>query len=153
MTAAIGGTRHCLTLEVSVTAPQEVGATEFGVRRWIPISGGKFSGDICGEVVSGGADWQWVLPSGAIELSAHYALKTERGAFIEVHSNGVRVGPPEVLARLARGEPVPQREYYFRTHMRFQTAAPELAHWNTRLFYSIGERQGRMVKLAVFEIL
>jgi Protein of unknown function (DUF3237) len=153
MTAPTGATRHCLSLEVSVTAPQEVGATEFGVRRWIPISGGTFSGDIAGEVVSGGADWQWVLPSGAIELSAHYALKTDRGAFIEVHSNGVRVGPPEVLARLARGEAVPASEYYFRTHMRFQTAAPELAHWNTRLFYSIGERQGRLVKLAVFEIL
>jgi hypothetical protein len=153
MTSPIAATRQCLTLAVRVTAPMEVGATEHGLRRCIPIAGGTFSGDIAGEVVSGGADWQWVLPSGAIELSAHYALKTEHGAVIEVHSNGVRVGPPEVLARLARGEAVPASEYYFRTHMRFQSAAPELARWNTRLFYGMGERLGGLVKLAVFELL
>ena len=47
---------------------------------------------------------------------------------------------PEVLARLAAGENVPPTEYYFRTLMRFQTAAPELA-WLTRtLGVGVGQR-------------
>ena len=36
----------------------------------------------------------------------------------------MRHGPPEVLARLAKGEDVDPSLYYFRTVMRFETAHP-----------------------------
>ena len=44
---------------------------------------------------------------------------------IQVDSRGLRTGPPEVLARLGRGEDVDPALYYFRTAMRFETAHPE----------------------------
>jgi hypothetical protein len=140
-------------LEVQVGAPIDVGATPSGQRRCIPIIGGTFTGDAEGEIVPGGADWQTILADGTIELTAHYALKTHGGGLIEVTSTGLRAAPPEVLAKLARGEPVPRAEYYFRTHMRLRTAAPELLAWNKRLYYSIGERKRSVVCLSVFELL
>ena len=147
------GTRHCLTLEVEVGRPLDLGAGELGTRRCVPLLGGRFWGDLEGKVVPGGTDWQSVLPSGNLELSAHYALETSAGELIEVNSVGVRTGAPEVLARLGRGETVPRHEYYFRTHMRFRTAAPALQRWNLRLYSCVGERLKSVVRLAVFELL
>lgn len=142
------GTRHCLTLEVEVARPIDLGG-----RRCIPLLGGRFWGDLEGKVVPGGTDWQTVLPDGNLELSAHYALETRAGELIEVSSIGVRNGAPEVLAQLARGEPVPRTAYYFRTHMRFRTSAPALQLWNLRLYTCSGERQKSVVRLSVFELL
>lgn len=146
------GTRHCLTLEVEVSAPLDLGATPVGTRRCIPLAGGRFWGDLEGRIVPGGADWQTVLPDGNIELSAHYALETRAGELIEVTSVGVRNGAPEVLARLGRGEPVPREAYYFRTHMRLYSAANALSHLNLRLYCGRGERQKGLVRITVFEL-
>jgi hypothetical protein len=147
------GTRHCLTLEVEVGRPLDLGANELGGRRCIPLLGGRFWGDLEGKVVPGGSDWQTVLPNGNLELTAHYALETGAGDLIEVSSIGVRNGPAEVLARLGRGEAVPRDEYYFRTHMRFHTSAAGLQAWNLRLYTCSGERQKSVVRLSVFELL
>lgn len=147
--------RHCLSLEVQVGAPVDIGGTPSGHRRFIPLLGGTFrsvDGATTGEVVAGGADWQTVLPEGTIELSAHYLLKTQAGGLIEVSSIGLRHASAEVLGKLARGEPVPSGDYYFRTHMRLRTAAPELLGWNHRLYYSVGERKRSLVCLTVFEL-
>ena len=47
---------------------------------------------------------------------------------------------PEVLARLAAGEAVDPSLYYFRTAMRFQTGAPELAWMNRIIGIGTGQR-------------
>jgi hypothetical protein len=137
-------TRWLLTLEVEVGAPLELGDVGSGARRCIPLLGGKFFGDI---------DWQSVLSNGALEIDAHYALRTRSGETLEVVSTGVRHAPAEVLARLARAEPVASHEYYFRTQMRFRSAAPGLARFNTLLAVSVGERLPKLVRLRVFEVL
>lgn len=145
--------RRCLDLEVEVGAPIDIGETPSGRRRFIPLVGGTFRGEAEGEVLPGGADWQTILPDGTIELSAHYLLKTRSGSLVEVTSIGLRYAAPEVLGKLARGEAVAREEYYFRTHMRLRSQAPELHAWNYRLFYSIGERKRALVCLSVFELL
>jgi hypothetical protein len=145
--------RPCLNLEVEVGKPIDVGATPSATRRFIPLIGGTFSGDVQGEVLPGGADWQTVRPDGTLEIAAHYLLKTSAGGLIEVSSIGLRSAPSGVLEQLARGEPVASDAYYFRTHVTFRTAVPELARWNNRLYYSIGERKRARVCLSVFEIL
>jgi Protein of unknown function (DUF3237) len=145
-------TRHCLTLECQVGKPFDAGDPGGGVRRCIPLMGGRFYGDLEGELVPGGSDWQTILPNGTIELSAHYALRTNTGAVIEVSSIGLRHASPEVMERLNRREAVAADQYYFRTHMRWRTGAPELARWNTRLLVSRGERQASIVRLEIFEI-
>jgi hypothetical protein len=144
--------RPLFTIEAQVAAPIAVGDPGGGVRRFVPITGGTFSGAYAGKVLPG-ADWQTVLPDGTIELRAHYALETEAGARIEVISEGVRAAPPEILERLARGENVDPALYYFRTAMRFRTGAAALARLNTILAVAIAARQASLVRLDVHEIL
>jgi hypothetical protein len=146
-------TRLLFTLEVEVGRPVEIGETPGGARRYIPLLGGRFVGEIEGDLVPGGVDWQTVLPDGMLEISAHYALKTRAGEMIEVLSNGLRHARQDVLARLSRGDSVSAQEYYFRTHIRFRTAAPSLAYLNTLLAVSMGERFPTSVRLSVFRVL
>ena len=101
---------------VEIGAPLSVGMTPLGERRIIPITGGRFEGEkLSGEVLAGGADWQLVRPDGTALLEARYTLRTRDGALVYVRNRGVRSGPREVLARIARGEAVDPAGYYFRT--------------------------------------
>ena len=56
-----------------------------------------------GRVLPGGADWQIMAADGTLDIHARYTLESDAGALIQVDSKGVRHGPPEVLARHARG--------------------------------------------------
>jgi Protein of unknown function (DUF3237) len=144
--------RPLLELEVTVSDPLSLGQTPLGERRLIPITGGRFQGRLSGRVLPGGADWQLIRPDGVADIAARYVLETDAGARIEVRSEGYRHGPPEVLERLARGEPVPPEAYYFRTAMRFETAQAELAWLNGALAVAWGERLPHTVRLRVLEV-
>jgi len=69
-----------------------------------------------------------------------------------VQSNGVRHGPPEVMARLGRGEAVPPEAYYFRTAVRFTTGAPAWLHLNKLIAISVGQREASVVKLNFYRL-
>jgi hypothetical protein len=145
-------TRPLMNFEVDVGKPVTIDGGEHG-RRFIPITGGRVSGEYAGTVVPGGADWQIVWPDGRLDLEARYAIDLDGHGLVEVLSHGVRRGPPEVLAALARGEAVDPSLYYFRTSMRFRTAAPGLARLNAMIALAKGRRDSSVVKLSVFEVL
>ena len=90
------------SLAVDVGVPQSVGRDAAGERRCVPITGGSVSGKFSGVVLAGGADWQVLRPDGLADLDARYMLKLESGAMVEVWSRGLRIGPAEVMAKLAR---------------------------------------------------
>lgn len=132
----------------------DFGQTPVGHRRVINIVGGEFAGErLRGRVLPGGADWQIIRPDGVAVLDARYTLQTDDGAFVQVTSQGLRRGPAEVMARLARGEDVDPTLYYFRTVMRFETGAPQYAFLNTILAVAFGRRLARAVQLQVRELL
>ena len=112
-----------MTLEVLVGAPVQIDAAPHG-RRFIPIVGGTVGGGLTGQVLAGGGDWQTVWPDGRMDIAAHYVLEIDGQGTVEVRSDGVRHGPPAVLAALARGEILDPASYYFRTAVRLRTAAP-----------------------------
>lgn len=141
-------TNSHLFLDLEVEAPLDLGRRDGVNRRLVIIKGGTVSGAHQGHVLSGGADWQEVRPDGGIEVDARYVLALSE-SLVEVQSKGLRHGPPEVLARLAAGEQVPADAYYFRTAIRFWTAAPELAYLNARLAVANGERLADRVRLSV----
>jgi Protein of unknown function (DUF3237) len=131
-----------------------LGRTPYGERRIINILGGRVDGaKLKGRILPGGADWQIIRADGAADLRARYAIETEGGARILVASDGLRHGPPDVMARLARGEPVDPALYYFRTAMRFETADPDVAWLNGILAVGRGSRAPRAVDLQVYEVL
>ncbi|MCZ7660603.1 MAG: DUF3237 domain-containing protein [Xanthobacteraceae bacterium] len=132
----------------------DFGATPYGGRRVINILGGRVAGPrLEGRILPGGADWQIIRSDGAADIRARYTIESRQGAYVLVNSEGLRHGPPDVIARLARGEPVDPALYYFRTVMRFETAAPDLAWLNRILALARGMREANAVKLDVFEVL
>jgi Protein of unknown function (DUF3237) len=130
-------------LEATLGEPVELGETDHGRRRIVPLIGGTFAGPaITGKLLPGAsADWQTVLADGTAFGDIRYTLRTEGGDVLYVQSRGVRHGSAEVLARLARGEDVDASEYTFRTSTQIETAAAGLDWLNKGVFVSVGGRQ------------
>jgi hypothetical protein len=147
------GFEFLFTLTAEVGEVTTMGAAPLGERRVVQITGGSFEGPQVRGIVIGGADWQIVRADGAIELDARYAIKEARGGLVQVVSQGMRHGPPDVLARLARGEDVPPDQYFFRTIMRFETGASELAFLNKTIAVATAQRKARQVELQAWRLL
>ena len=69
-----------------------------------------------------------------------------------MRSTGLRKAAFEVAERLARGDDVDPKEYYFRTHVHFTTAAPRLPWLNDLLGISTGRRDQSVVRIDVHEV-
>jgi hypothetical protein len=119
-------------LAVRVDKPQEVGRTARGLRRLIPILGGEASGD----------GW----------LDARYCLETDAGELIYVQNRAIRSGPPELMARLVRGEPVDPSRIYFRCSPSFETASPSLQWITERMFVGAGARHPDQVVMRFWQL-
>jgi len=131
-----------------------LGRTPSGERRMIAILGGRVEGDkLNGRVLPGGADWQIIRADGSADIKASYVIETLAGARVAVTSEGLRHGPPDVMAKLSAGEPVAPELYYFRTVMRFETSEPSLDWLNRILALARGARQPKAVQLDVYEVL
>lgn len=132
----------------------QFGNTPAGERRVINILGGRVEGTkLTGEILPGGADWQVIRADGVADIKARYTIRSGDGGLVLVSSEGMRHGPPDVIARLAKGEAVDPALYYFRTLMRFETGAPGLAWMNRILAIAHGARLPNAVKLDVYEVL
>jgi hypothetical protein len=130
-----------------------LGLAKHGERRYVPLLGGTVRGpELNGAIVEGGVDWQVNRVDGVLDIAAHYVIRADDGALIEVQSDGMRHGAPEVMARLARGEAVAGSEYFFRTLMRFTTGTAAWLHLNKVMALAVGERQAGLVLLDVYRI-
>lgn len=139
---------HC-----QVGALVSLGMGPQGERRYVPLGGGTVRGpELTGTLVEGGVDWQINRADGVLEIAAHYVIRADDGALIEVRSEGLRHGPPAVMAQLARGEAVPREAYYFRTVVRFTTGAPQWQHLNKLLAIAVGQREASVVKLDFYRL-
>jgi hypothetical protein len=146
--------RLLMTLQVKVAGAQKIGAVPHGTRVIAPIAEGHFEGPrLRGKVLPGGGDWTLLRGDGVLELDLRLALETDDGALIDMTSFGLRHGPPEVLAALARGEKVDPSAYYFRTTPRFETANPKYAFLNRLLAVSSGDRRAEGPIYTIHEVL
>lgn len=145
---------HVADFTVLVAEPIEIGSAAAGARRIIPITGGDASGPkLRGRILSAGADFQILRRDDVAELHARYALQTIEGALIYIENTGFRHGPPDAMEKIRRGEPVDPAQVYFRTAMRFETAA-ESHLWLTRhLFLASGARRPDKVELAIYQVM
>jgi hypothetical protein len=104
------------TIHAELGEIRHFGQTPYGERRVVDILGGRIEGPRLKGRILPGADWQIVRPDGVTDLQARYAIETDRGTRILVTSDGLRHGPPEVIAALARGEAV-------------DPSRPPILHW------------------------
>ena len=143
-----------LTIRAELAPILKAGVTPHGERRVINILGGTVEGPkFKGRILPGGADWQLIRSDGVAEIGARYVIETESGGHVLVDNAGMRHGPPEVMARLARDETVDASLYYFRTVIRFETADPQSAWLNRILGLCRGAREAGAVRLEVYEVL
>ena len=146
--------RPLMTLQVVIAPPQRLGAVPHGTRVIVPIMSGSFEGPrLRGKVLPGGGDWTLLRSDGVLELELHITLETDDGALIYLASFGLRHGPPDVLAALARGESVEPSEYYFRTAPRFEASAPQYAFLNQLIAIASGDRRASGPIYTIEEIL
>jgi hypothetical protein len=148
-------TRPLMTLRVHVGPAQAIGAVPHGTRRTASLSGGDFEGPRLRGVVlaEGSADWLLLRSDGVLELDLRATLQTHDGALISMRSFGLRHGPPEVMAAIARGEKVDPAAYYFRTTPRFETSHPAYAFLNGILAVASGDRRAEGPIYTVDEVL
>ncbi|WP_341888656.1 DUF3237 domain-containing protein [Variovorax sp. YR752] len=140
-------------IRCEVGALVSLGAAPTGERRYVPLGGGTARGpELNGTLVEGGIDWQVARSDGVLEIAAHYVIRTDDGALVEVKSDGLRHGPAEVMQQLARGEAVPRDAYFFRTLIRFTTGALPWLHLNKVMAIAVGQREARTVLLDVYRL-
>ena len=146
--------RPLFTLEAEVSAPQTTPEGPYGERRFIPVTGGKFSGDrISGVMLPGGADCQLVRSDDVVEMDVRCTLNTDDEVIILMKTFGLRHGSAEVFARMAKGDKVDRSEYYFRELVTFEAPKGKYDWLNRLIAVGIGEQLPELVILDVFEIL
>ena len=124
-------TELALELYVTLSPRVEVGESDDGVRQFIPITGGRFSGaGIRGEVMPGGADWQTRRRDGVVEVNALYSIRTDDGAVIVVDNRGIIVPPPPA----AVGGAAAPAAGYVRTSPRFHAPQGKYDWLNKTVF-------------------
>lgn len=146
--------KHIMDVRVELEEVLDLGMVPYGHRRIINIKGGSFEGErLKGKVLSGGADWQTILPDNTACLDARYTLQTDRGDLIYVSNKGFRHGPPEVFEKLMKGIPVDKGTYYFKTAPQFETSAPDL-YWMNRII-SVADcaRNPDSVEISMYEVV
>lgn len=140
-------------IRATLDAPIIVGAVPEGMRRVVPVTGGTFAGPrLRGNILPGGADWQYLRPDGVMVVEAQYLLRTDDGVIIQVSNRGMRHGPEEVIRRLGAGEAVDPAEYYFRATPRLSAPAGPYDWLNRRVFLCSGARYPDAVALWFYEV-
>jgi hypothetical protein len=144
---------HVADLVVTIHAPIEIGRISGNLRRMIPIASGEVKGPkLFGKVVSGGADYQMLRADGVSELEARYVIELNDGGLVYVENRGIRFGPPELMEKIRRGEPVDPALIYFRSTPRFETAVPGYEWLMRHLFLCSGARYPDRVELRFFQV-
>jgi hypothetical protein len=146
--------RPLLALRLDVRGPMPVIATTGAARRIGVVTGGSFDGErLSGTVMDGGSDWQTLRADGSVVLDVRLMLLTGDGAHVAMTYGGLRHGPPEVVARVDRGEVVDPSEICFRSLVRFETAAPRYDWLNRVVAVGVGQRRADGPVYGVFEVL
>jgi hypothetical protein len=146
--------RPLMTVRILAAPAQKLGAVPRGVRNIVPVTGGDFEGPrLRGKVLPGGGDWLLLRSDSVLELDLRITLEADDGALIHMTFQGLRHGPPDVIAALGRGEVVDPARYYFRTLPRFETSTEKYAFLNRIVTVGAGEARPEGAIHRIDEIL
>jgi hypothetical protein len=129
-----------MTVRIAAAPPQKLGTAPRGIRSILPVTGGDFEGPrLRGKVLPGGGDWLLLRADGVLELDLRITLETDDQALIYMRFQGIRHGPPDVIAAFGRGGVVDPASYYFRTLPSFETSTDRYAFLNRMISVGVGE--------------
>ena len=146
-------TEFLMQLRADLEKPQVVGETPAGDRRIFYVKGGSFTGPrLKGEVLPGGGDWVLVSKDGVAHLDVRITLRCDDGSLIFVSYRGISDTPPDVKARIAKGEDVSADLYYFRISPVFETASKKLDWLNRLVTIGTGKHTATGVVYDIFTV-
>ncbi|WP_228407379.1 DUF3237 domain-containing protein [Leucobacter muris] len=110
-----------------------------------------------GRILPGGGDW-WHGRGLTVRLDARYVIEAELPggagrAAIDVVNRGTWRTEPESFERMLAGEPVGERELYYRTAFVFQTEHPELQWLAESQFVGYARPEPGRVVIRVFRLV
>ena len=147
------GLTYVFSVKAQLAPPVEQGEIDGKRHRFIGITGGSVYGPaLQGTVLPGGGDWQTIAPGGLTEVMARYSLKADDGTVISIVNAGVRTAPPEVIEKLAKGEPVAADAYYFRTAAVFTVRAGPHDWLRRKVFVARGVRNPDHVVIDFYRV-
>jgi hypothetical protein len=148
-------TRPLFELRLDVPTIMDMGDTPSGRRRIATVVGGQFEGErLKGTVVGAPAgDWLLQRPDGVTVLDVRLTLRTDDGEHVYMTYRGVRHGPAEVMARIAAGETVDPKSYYFRMVPVFETSSTKYAWLNKIVAVGTGRREPSGPIYTIHEVL
>lgn len=119
--------RYCFTIKAE-TSPSVLLASRTAEQlEFIPITGGRVSGEITGQVTAGGGDWCLQRADGVYQVEARYGFVCDSGDYVDVLNTG--------LLRHLDGDSDEAAEMrYFVTSPVFRTTSPGL-QWLTRSMF------------------
>ena len=139
---------------IAVGGMTTLGRTQYGDRRIAQIAGGTVKGPkVNGRIQPGGGDWILDRIDGVTQLDVRLVIETDDGATIYMTYKGIRHGPAEVMAALARGEQVDPACYYFRTAPFFETGSEKYAWMNRIVAVATGDRTPAGPVYKVYQVL
>ncbi|GAA1511186.1 hypothetical protein BJ978_001543 [Agromyces terreus] len=148
---------YCFELRCHVEEPVPLGGREPGEGlHFARVSGGTFDGPrLRGAVLDGGGDW-WNARGLTVTLDARYAIEatvSDGTAGVEVVNRGFWRTDPDTFERMLRGEPVSERELYYRTAFQFRTEHPELEWLTESQFIGYARAEPGFVIIRVFRLV
>ena len=147
-------TKPLFVMRLNVRPLQIIGRTPGVYRRVGVVPSGVFEGErLSGRVLEGGSDWQSVRSDGSTTLDVRLVLQTTDDTLVGMTYRGIRHGPPDIIARLEKGEAVDPASYYFRIAATFETEVPRYAWMNDIIGIGVGHRFAEGPVYSVFEVL
>jgi len=147
---------HAFSISIDLTGLKWVKPTSQGATRAaIYAASGKVEGPrLNGKVIPmSGGDFPLVRPDGVIDFDARYLLEADDGAVIYMQNRGYRWGSDEVMAKMARNEPVRADEYYMRVSPKFDAPAGPHEWLSKHVFVGVAEKIPGANRIHYFVVL
>lgn len=101
-----------MELNVELGETKNVGKTDEGYLRLIPIIGGTFAGEkIKGKILNGGYDWNVTTDNDLAHALARYGIETDDGVCISVENEGYISSKKDTLIKTTPRFKAPHGKY------------------------------------------
>jgi hypothetical protein len=140
-------------LRIEVTGSYLLGQSPLGWRRLDKLEKGRFKGPRIDATIVSGMDLLLGGSDQALRPDVRLVLELDDGETLLIQYRGVRHGPPDIMARIAKGEDVPPSSYYLRTGLIFETASKKYDWMNRIVGVGVGRREPGAAIYDVFEVL
>ena len=138
--------RHVFTIVAEVAPPEPLEERGGATLEFIPITGGRVTGELTGTVLPGGGDWCLTRPDDVFRVEARYLIRTDAGELVDVHNVGY-------LRHVEGGTGDWTAMGYFQSTPVFRTVAPRLQHLTRTVHVGRAHAGPDAVTIDVFEVL